>query len=71
VPTVVIGGLPAAVVGDLHTCPLPPLVHQPTVSPFLAGSAAVCIGGRPAVRVGDTCICGASAAVGAPTVLIG
>ena len=59
-----------AVVGDLHSCPLPPQ-HGPSVSPFLMGSATLMIGGRPALRVGDTCICGASAAVGNPLVVIG
>lgn len=71
VATVLIGGMPAAVVGDLHTCALPPSGHQPTVSPFPAGSATVLIGGRPAVRITDACICGAMAVVGAPTVMIG
>jgi len=71
IPTVLIGGLPAAVVGDLHICVLPPTSHQPTVSPFPAGSATVLIGGRPALRTTDACICGAMAAMGAPTVLIG
>ncbi len=70
-PTVLIGGKPAAVVGDLHACVLPPSGHQPTVSPFPMGSATVLIAGRPALRVGDACLCGASAAVGCPTVVIG
>jgi uncharacterized Zn-binding protein involved in type VI secretion len=70
VPTVLIGGMPAAVAGDLHVCPIPPPGHVPTVSPFPIGSTGVLIGGRPALRVGDVCLCGASAAVGAPTVLI-
>ena len=70
VATVMIGGMPAAVAGDLHVCPLPPSGHQPTSSPFPAGSVTVLIGGRPAVRTTDACICGAMAAVGAPTVLI-
>lgn len=70
-PTVLIGGNPAAVVGDLHACVLPPSGHQPTVSPFPMGSATVLIAGRPALRVGDACLCGASAAVGCPTVVIG
>jgi uncharacterized Zn-binding protein involved in type VI secretion len=68
---VLIEGKPAAVIFDLHTCPLPPVSHQPTVSPFPSGSATVMIGGRPAVRAGDMCICGATAAVGSLTVLIG
>ncbi len=69
--TVLIGGMPAAVLLDMHTCPIPPPVHVPTVSPFPMGSATVLIGGKPAIRVGDTCICGASAAIGDPTVEIG
>jgi len=68
--TVLIGGMPAAVAGDTHVCPLPPLVHQPTVSVFPSGSATVLIAGMPAVRTTDACICGAMAAVGDPTVII-
>lgn len=68
--TVMIGGMPAAVVGDMHVCVMPPNTHQPTSSPFTMGSATVLIGGKPAVRVGDTCVCGASAVVGCPTVII-
>ena len=70
-PTVLIGGMPAAVAGDNHVCPIPPPVHAPTVSPFPMGSATVLIGGKPAVRTTDTCLCGAMAAVGEPTVMIG
>jgi uncharacterized Zn-binding protein involved in type VI secretion len=70
-PTVVIGGMPAAVATDLHTCVIPPPGHVPTVSPFPVGSTSVLIGNKPALRVGDACICGASAAVGLPTVQIG
>lgn len=70
VATVLIGGKPAAVMGDLHSCPLPPQ-HGPSASPFLMGSATVMIGGRPALRIGDVCLCGAAAAVGNPTVMIG
>ncbi|MCA1760070.1 MAG: PAAR domain-containing protein, partial [Bacteroidales bacterium] len=29
-PTILIGGMPAAVMGDNHVCALPPNVHQPT-----------------------------------------
>lgn len=70
-PTVLIGGMPAAVATDNHVCVLPPTVHQPTVSPFPMGSTTVLIGGKPALRTGDTCLCGAGAAVGEPTVQIG
>jgi uncharacterized Zn-binding protein involved in type VI secretion len=71
VATVLIGGKPASVAGDLHVCSLPPNAHQPTASAFPAGSATVLIGGRPAVRTTDACLCGAMALLGEPTVLIG
>jgi uncharacterized Zn-binding protein involved in type VI secretion len=71
VATVLIGGMPASVAGDLHVCVLPPISHQPTVSPFPAGSTTVLIGGMPALRTTDACVCGAMAAVGEPTVEIG
>ncbi len=71
VATVLIGGLPAAVVGDTHTCALPPTAgpHPPT--PIVRGSATVFIGGRPAARVGDVAGCGAPIVSGMQTVLIG
>ena len=69
--TVLIAGMPAAVAGDMHVCALPPTGHQPTASPFPAGSTTVLICGRPAVRTTDACGCGAMAAVGALTVQIG
>jgi len=71
VPNVLIGGMFAVVVGDMHACALPPNGHQPSVSPFAVGSATVQIGGRPAVRTGDSCGCGAAVALGCPTVVIG
>lgn len=71
VPTVLIGGLPAAVVGDLHSCAIPPPAgpHPPT--PLVKGSLTVLIGGRPAVRLGDLAGCGAPIVFGLPTVEIG
>lgn len=71
VPNVLIGGMPAAVVGDLHSCAMPPLAgpHPPT--PFPVGSFTVLIGGRPALRMGDVAGCGAPIVVGMFTVLIG
>lgn len=71
-PTVLIAGMPAAVMSDMHACGLPPLLPHPlTISPFILGSANVMIEGKPALRVGDTCLCGATAVVGEPTVQIG
>lgn len=71
VPTVVIEGLPAAVVGDTHACfiPSPPGPHPPT--PFAMGSTTVTVGGRPVLRVGDVSSCGSPILSGAPTVVIG
>jgi uncharacterized Zn-binding protein involved in type VI secretion len=70
-PTVVVGGRPAARVGDIHTCALPPTAgpHPPT--PVARGSTTVLIGGRPAARVGDTAGCGAVITTGARSVIIG
>lgn len=71
VPTVLIGGLPAAVVGDLHTCTMPPPAGPHPPSPIAKGSSSVLIAGRPAARLGDITGCGASIVGGAPTVMIG
>jgi uncharacterized Zn-binding protein involved in type VI secretion len=71
VATVLIGGQPAAVVGDTHACAMPPSAgpHPPT--PFTQGSASVLIGGRPALRLGDMAGCGATIVSGATNVLVG
>jgi uncharacterized Zn-binding protein involved in type VI secretion len=71
VATVLIAGMPAAVVGDIHSCAMPPLAgpHPPT--PFPSGSGTVLIGGRPALRLGDVSGCGAPIVSGAFTVLVG
>jgi uncharacterized Zn-binding protein involved in type VI secretion len=70
VSTVLIGGMPAAVMGDMHSCAFPPPAsHPPT--PFAKGSGTVLIGNRPALRTGDTAGCGAPVIAGAFTVMIG
>jgi uncharacterized Zn-binding protein involved in type VI secretion len=71
VASVLIGGKPAAVVGDKHTCGLPPNAGPHPPSLLVKGSASVLIGGRSAARVGDTAGCGAAIVAGAPDVLIG
>jgi len=63
-PTVLIGGLPAARVGDMCTCTGPP----DTIS---AGSGTVMIGGSPAARMGDSTAHGGVIIIGCPTVNIG
>ncbi len=71
VPTVLIGGLPAATVGTLHACSFPPPAVHPS-SPILSpGCPTVLIGGMPAARMGDLAGCGAPIVLGALTVLIG
>ena len=70
-PTVMIGGMPAAVATDSHICPIPPNTGHLTTSIFPLGSTTVLIGGKPALRTTDACLCGAMAVVGCPTVIIG
>lgn len=71
VATVLIGGQPAAVMGDTHACPIPAITGHIPSSPFTAGSTTVIIGGKPALRSGDLCGCGASVPVGEISVIIG
>lgn len=61
---VLIGGLPAARVGDMAVCAGPPDV-------IAIGSVTVFIGGQLAARLGDTTAHGGKIVVGMPTVLIG
>lgn len=63
-PTVLIGGLPAACLGDLLTCVGPP-------DSIVMGSSSVMIGGKPAARMGDMTAHGGSIVLGCFTVLIG
>lgn len=64
VPTVLIGGLPAAKVGDSLVCVGPP-------DTIVKGSATVLISGMPAARMGDMTAHGGTIVAGLPTVLIG
>ncbi len=64
VPTVLIGGKPAAVMGDMCTCAGPP-------DTIAMGEATVLIGGKPAATIGSSTAHGGSITVGEPTVLIG
>lgn len=63
-PTVLIGGMPAARVGDMLTCTGPP-------DSIIKGSATVMIGGAPAARMGDNTAHGGTIVVGCSTVMIG
>lgn len=72
VPTVLIGGLPAATVGTPHICAMPPPAGPHPGAPIAPpGCLTVLIGGLPAARMGDLTSCGAPIVMGAMTVLIG
>jgi uncharacterized Zn-binding protein involved in type VI secretion len=67
-PTVLIGSMPAATMGDMHVCPMvtpgtPPIPH--VGGPITLGSTGVFIGGKPAARMGDMAVC-----VGPPSTII-
>ena len=64
IPTVLIGGQPASVLGDTCLCVGPP-------DTIIVGSATVLIGGKPAARLGDSTAHGGVITLGFPTVLIG
>ncbi len=63
-PTVLIGGLPAATMGDTAICTGP-------TDTIIRGSATVLLGGKPAARLGDQTAHGGVIVGGYPTVMIG
>ena len=63
-PTTMIGGMPAARVGDMLVCVGPP-------DAVAMGSFTVMIGGGFAARLGDMTAHGGSIIVGCPMVMIG
>jgi uncharacterized Zn-binding protein involved in type VI secretion len=63
-PTVLIGKLPAARVGDMLVCVGPP-------DAIVKGSTNVMIGGVPAARMGDQTAHGGTIMLGALNVMIG
>lgn len=63
-PTVLIGGLPAAKVGDLAICVGPP-------DAVVKGSQTVKVMGLPAARMGDKTAHGGTILMGFPLVMIG
>ncbi|MEN9306533.1 MAG: hypothetical protein RL173_465 [Fibrobacterota bacterium] len=77
VPTVLIGKMPAATLGDMHVCPMvtpgvPPIPH--VGGPITLGSTGVFIGKKPAARMGDMAVCvgpPSSIVLGCFTVMIG
>jgi uncharacterized Zn-binding protein involved in type VI secretion len=63
-PTVLIGNLPAAKVGDMAVCIGPP-------DAIVKGSSTVMVMGIPAARMGDKTAHGGTIMLGFPTVMIG
>ncbi len=63
-PTVMIGFMAAARVGDMAVCVGPP-------DAIAMGSCTVFIGGMPAARMGDMTVHGGTVAVGFPQVMLG
>ena len=61
---VIIGGMPAAKVGDMAVCAGPP-------DSIIKGSATVTVAGMPAARLGDSTAHGGIIAAGFATVIIG
>ena len=64
VPTVLIGGMAAATLGNMCTCAGPP-------DSIIKGSATVLIMGKPAARQGDSTAHGGTITAGCATVIIG
>ncbi|MCL9781218.1 PAAR domain-containing protein [Vibrio sp. S4M6] len=62
--TVLIGGLPAATLGQMCMCVGPP-------DTIAKGSTTVLINSKPAARMSDTTAHGGTIVMGLPTVLIG
>lgn len=62
--TVLIGGMPAAGMGDMAVCVGPP-------DSIILGSMTVLVSGKPAARMGDSCAHGGVIVMGCPMVLIG
>lgn len=73
-PTVLIGGMPAARILDMHVCPLTTAIVPHIGGPIILGAFTVLIGGMPAAGMGDNAICIGpidAIAMGYPTVLVG
>ena len=63
-PNVLVGGQPAACVGDTAVCVGPP-------SAVVSGAFNILVGGRPAARMGDPTAHGGVVTLGCFTVLVG
>jgi uncharacterized Zn-binding protein involved in type VI secretion len=72
--SVLIGGMPAARISDMHACPMVTGTVPHVGGPISAGCASVLIGPMPAARIGDMLVCTGppdTIAMGEMSVLIG
>ncbi len=72
-PTVMIGGMPAARVGDMHVCPMLTGMVPHVGGPVMLGAFTVLVGAMPQARLSDMAMCVGPPdmiAMGAPTVLV-
>jgi len=63
-PLVLIGGMPAARMGDMHACPFVTVLVPHATGPVVLGSFNVLVGGQPQARMTDMCVC-----VGPPSMI--
>ena len=64
-PTTLIGGMPAARIGDMHTCPMVTVLVPHVGGPIVLGAWNVLVSGPPQARMTDMCVC-----VGPPSMLV-
>jgi len=73
-PTVLVGGMPAARIGDMHTCPMVTGTVPHVGGPLVLGAFTVLVAGPPQSRQTDMLVCVGppdTVAMGEPTVLVG
>jgi uncharacterized Zn-binding protein involved in type VI secretion len=73
-PLTIIGNMPAARMGDMHTCPMVTVLVPHVGGPIVFGAINVLVGGVPQARSMDPCICVGPPdmiAMGATTTLVG
>jgi uncharacterized Zn-binding protein involved in type VI secretion len=73
-PLVLIGGMPAARMGDIHTCPMVTVAVPHATGPIVLGAFNVLVGGMPQARMMDMCVCvgpPSMVTLGAFTTLVG
>jgi uncharacterized Zn-binding protein involved in type VI secretion len=73
-PTVMIGNMPAARIGDMHTCPMVTVLVPHVGGPLVLGAFTVLVGFVPQSRQTDMLVCVGppdAVAMGCPTVLVG